>query len=291
MSGSIPPGRCMITPMRRLLMTLALLIADVAAADESHTSAEILLWRGLRNAAAGNCDDAVKDLREYQLKVRMPTPEAIRALKKCDPLFRGDATVSPLQELLVGHWEVSGRRTDPQDKRLTMAFQKSMSCSKVSGKIVCEDSFSLDAFQALTTLTIAWDGVAAAYALSVSDDPGIVYRGALNGTKLSAEYRSPSGAVQRRLSWEFSDGGEATITMSLSRDRGPFRVVEEATLRRALRPDDVEDRRWRQIGWEKCNAKDRAGAIDALSHLDAAGRAYVTWVCSRHGVSLPKDVP
>jgi hypothetical protein len=274
--------------MKRLLALLAvLLFAQVAVADDEETS-EVLLSRGLRDAWAGNCDDAVKDLLAYQLTVKTVAPEALQALRKCEPPFRWDA-LGPLEDLLIGHWEVSGRRANPFDVRLKKPFQKAMSCVKRPEKIVCQDSASLDAFQTLSSMTVVWDLAARAYALTLSDDPQTVYRGAMSGTRFWAEYRSPSGALHRRLAWDFSDRKEVTTTISLSRDHGPFRVVEAATLSRAAAPEDVEDRRWRQFGWEKCNAKDRAGALEALSHLDAAGRAHIIWVCSRHGVTLPKD--
>ncbi len=44
---------------------------------------------------------------------------------------------------------------------------------------------------------------------------------------------------------------------------------------------------WRVIGGSYCFLKDRAGAQKAWGKLDSNGQAFLKYVCSRNGLSLP----
>ena len=46
------------------------------------------------------------------------------------------------------------------------------------------------------------------------------------------------------------------------------------------------DKAWRLIGASSCFLKDRKAATNAFSHLDAEGKQFVVYVCSRNGVQL-----
>ena len=46
-------------------------------------------------------------------------------------------------------------------------------------------------------------------------------------------------------------------------------------------------RAWRLIGASACMLKDRATAVDAYGKLDAQGRNFLKYVCSRSNITLP----
>jgi hypothetical protein len=50
---------------------------------------------------------------------------------------------------------------------------------------------------------------------------------------------------------------------------------------------DEPDQAWRLIGGSSCFLKDKADAMKAWNNLDAKGRSFLKYVCSRNGIELP----
>ena len=50
--------------------------------------------------------------------------------------------------------------------------------------------------------------------------------------------------------------------------------------------DTFPARAWRVIGASQCFLKDKAGAHEAWTHLDASGKQFLKYVCGRSGVAL-----
>ncbi len=46
-------------------------------------------------------------------------------------------------------------------------------------------------------------------------------------------------------------------------------------------------RAWRVIGAASCFLKDRAGALEAWSHVDGQAQSFLQYVCKRNGVAIP----
>ena len=44
---------------------------------------------------------------------------------------------------------------------------------------------------------------------------------------------------------------------------------------------------WRIIGASECSLKTSAAALEAANHLEASGRQFLKYVCSRNNVTLP----
>jgi hypothetical protein len=44
---------------------------------------------------------------------------------------------------------------------------------------------------------------------------------------------------------------------------------------------------WRIVGASSCFLKDRGGAVQAWNKLDAMGRQFLKYVCSRNAITVP----
>jgi hypothetical protein len=64
-------------------------------------------------------------------------------------------------------------------------------------------------------------------------------------------------------------------------------AIEKARSALKLRQKSIENRAWRIVGTASCALNDRAGAVEAWNHLDAAGRQLVTYVCKRNAIEVP----
>jgi hypothetical protein len=48
----------------------------------------------------------------------------------------------------------------------------------------------------------------------------------------------------------------------------------------------VPQKAWRVIGAAQCFLKDRPGVVEAVSHLDAQGKQFLKYVCSRNDIRI-----